>query len=177
MRIGAPAARVRGQAAALAALLTLVAFAIGLTLPDVDLVLPLRHRSALTHSLLPALLLCARPAWRPVACGTAGGTGLHLAADVFPNAMTGFALVKMPLLGTLGAGWSYAWLAANAVAAVALAVLLGWRLHTAEWRWPVAAVGTGGGVFYLFVTDGGWPVLALVGGVIAAVTWWRRRRV
>ena len=41
--------------ALIAALVTFVAFLIGLTLPDLDLRLWLGHRSALTHSLLPAL--------------------------------------------------------------------------------------------------------------------------
>lgn len=68
--------------------LTLVAFAIGLTLPDVDLALGLGHRSGLTHSMAPALLALARARWRHAGCGLAGGTGLHLAADCFPNAMT-----------------------------------------------------------------------------------------
>lgn len=75
--------------AVIAAVATLVAFVAGLTLPDMDLHLWLGHRSAVTHSILPALLLTVRRHWHGAACGMAAGTGLHLAADTFPNRMTG----------------------------------------------------------------------------------------
>lgn len=161
--------------AALAALLTLVAFAVGLTLPDADLALGIGHRHALTHSVAPAALLLARPAWRAAACGTAGGLGLHLAADCFPNAMTGFALVKLPLAGAIGAGGSYLWLAANAAAALALATLLAWRIHAGAWRAAVLVAALAGGAWYLWRTDGGWPVLALAMLAGAAAAWRRHR--
>lgn len=161
------------RTAALAALLTTVAYLVGLTLPDVDLALGLGHRSALTHSVLPAALLATRRAWRAAACGMAGGSGLHLAADVFPNAMTGFALVKLPFAGALSAGASYVWLAANAVAALALAVLLARRLHAAPVTLALAGAAAVVGATYLWRTDGGWPVLAIA----AALAWlgWRWR--
>lgn len=156
-----------------AAIATLVAFVAGLTLPDIDLHLWLGHRSAVTHSVLPALLLLARRQWHGAAAGMAAGTGLHLAADTFPHRMIGFATVKLPFVGALPAHASYLWLAANALAALLLGVWLARRLHA-----PAAALLLGAalllvGARYLWRTDGGWPVLAIV----AAGAWlsWRRR--
>src|SRR3712207_9575641 len=51
----------------------------------------------------------------------------HLAADVFPNGMTGYATVKLPFAGSIGSGASYAWLAVNALGA---AFLGGWLLRS-----------------------------------------------
>lgn len=141
--------------------LLICAFA-GLTLPDIDQSLPLDHRSAVTHSAIPALLALARRWARPVAAGLALGLGLHLSADVFPNAMIGFATVKVPLAGSIGSELSYLWLACNGIAALLLG---GWLTH-AELRRPVLRVAVlcgvaGIGAVYLFSTDGGWPALAL----------------
>lgn len=108
----------------------------GSTFPEGDQSLPSGHRSALTQSLLPLLPLLARPALRPVGAGL----GLHLAADCFPRAMTGYATVKLPLAGSIG-GWSYLWLGANAVGCTALGALL---LRTALPAWlPRATVLAG----------------------------------
>jgi hypothetical protein len=142
-----------------------VAALAGTTFPDLDLTLGLGHRSGITHSvLLAGLLAAASPRWRPLAAGLALGTGLHLSADVFPNGMRGFATVKWPGAGSIGAWWSYAWLATNALASLALGTLLlphmASRTATAV---ILAAVGVLG-VAYLFVTDGGWPALLVFGG-------------
>lgn len=128
----------------------------GTTLPDLDLLLPIGHRSALTHSLLPlALALFARH-WRPVMAGLAIGIGLHLAADAFPNAMRGFATVKLPGIGSLGVSGSYGWLGGQAVVAtLAGAVLLAAALPTGLAALTALAL-TALGIAYLFVTDGGW---------------------
>ncbi|MDR6787252.1 hypothetical protein J2Y58_000593 [Sphingomonas sp. BE138] len=159
-----------------ALLVSFVAFLIGLTLPDLDLRMWLGHRSAITHSILPACALLARRRWHPAACGMGAGTGLHLAADTFPNAMVGYATVKLPLVGALSAGGSYVWLAANALGGLALAVWLSRRLHArlAAGLLGLAALVAGAG--YLWRTDGGWPVLALAGGLAWAVgrLWVRR---
>lgn len=159
---------------AAAALLTLVAFGIGLTLPDVDLLVHV-HRSGVTHSVLPVAAAFAVARWRHAACGLAGGVGVHLSADCFPRAMVGYATVKLPFAGSIGAGWSYAWLAVNAVLALALAAFALRRLHH-----PVAAAGVAAGaavfgVGYLWRDPGGWPVLAIV--AFAGWAWWRRRGV
>jgi hypothetical protein len=110
-RLGAH--RPGGLLAVAALLLAAVA---GLTFPDLDQSLPFfDHRSALTHSVLAALILTARRWLVPVAAGLALGLALHLAADCFPEAMRGYATVKVPFAGSLG-GWSYLWLGANAAA-------------------------------------------------------------
>ena len=162
--------------ALIAALVTFVAFLIGLTLPDLDLRLWLGHRSALTHSIVPACALLARRRWHPAACGVGAGTGLHLAADTFPNRMIGYATVKLPLVGALSAGASYWWLALNALAALAMAAWLARRLHAPATAalLTLAVVATGAG--YLWRTDGGWPVLALAVGSVWLVWRWRARR-
>jgi len=143
----------------------LVAAYAGTTLPDVDQLLPLGgHRSALSHSVLPALLAMWRREARSVAAGLGFGIGLHLSADFFPNAMTGYALVKLPLFGSIGAGASWAWFAANAAAAFALGAWLTGRLLKAGLAALVLAGVAVIGVLYLLATDGGWPPLALFGG-------------
>jgi hypothetical protein len=145
----------------------------GTTLPDIDQLLPLGHRSALTHSVLPALAAGAHPRGRAVASGLGFGTGLHLSADLFPNAMTGYALVKLPGLGALGAPASYAWFALHALLALALGAWLLRAVLPGRALLPMLAALAAIGAVYLFGTDGGWPALALfvAGGWIA----WRRR--
>ncbi len=135
----------------------------GTTLPDLDLLLPIGHRSGLTHSLLPlALALFARH-WRPVMAGLAIGIGLHLAADAFPNAMRGFATVKLPGIGSLGVSGSYAWLGVQAVVAtLAGAVLLAAALPTGLATLTALLLAVLG-IAYLFVTDGGWWAMFVYG--------------
>lgn len=133
----------------------------GTTLPDLDLLLPIGHRSALTHSLLPIALALFAAHWRPVAAGLAIGIGLHLAADSFPNAMRGYATVKLPGVGSIGATASYVWLGVQAVvASVAGAVLLAASLPLRA-AMVAAAVLAMIGIAYLFATDGGWPALTI----------------
>jgi hypothetical protein len=153
---------------AICAAAVLLACISGTTLPDLDLSLGLVHRSILTHGpLLPALLLLGPPRWRVVAAGLALGIGLHVAADSFPNAMTGYATVKLPFAGSIGATASYAWLALNALGlSIAGAVLLA-REFPPRWCVGLLAASAAIGIAYLFVTDGGWPAL----GVYAAFGW------
>lgn len=142
----------------------------GTTLPDLDLTLELGHRSGLTHSVLPVLLALARPGWRPLAAGLALGIGLHLSADVFPNAMRGYATVKLPGEGSIGAQASYLWLAANALASLAAGALLLTSLTTRPRAALVLLVVAVIGVGYLYATDGGWPaLLTFTGSGIALV--------
>ncbi|WP_341209651.1 hypothetical protein [uncultured Sphingomonas sp.] len=161
--------------ALIAALVTFVAFLIGLTLPDLDLRLWLGHRSALTHSIVPACALLARRRWHPAACGVGAGTGLHLAADTFPNRMIGYATVKLPFVGALSAEASYLWLALNALAALALAAWLARRLHAPVTAGLLTLAVVVAGAGYLWRTDGGWPVLALAAGAVWLVWRWRAR--
>lgn len=135
----------------------------GTTLPDLDLLLPLGHRSGLTHSLLPLALALVAARWRPVMAGLAIGIALHLAADTFPNAMRGYAMVRLPGVGSIGATGSYVWLGVQAVAAtLAGAVLLAAALPVRA-ALPTAAALMLVGIAYLFATDGGWPALAVYG--------------
>lgn len=141
-----------------------VAALAGTTLPDLDLALGLGHRSGLTHSVLPLAIAGVRARWWPVAAGLALGIGLHLSADCFPNAMRGYATVKLPAAGSIGAAGSYGWLAVNA----ALCLLLGgWWLRRHATPRQIAIVLAGVlaiGIAYLAVTDGGWPALLVFCG-------------
>lgn len=151
----------------------LLCFVVALTAPDLDRLLGLGHRSALTHSVLASGLACLFARTRAAACGLAGGTATHLSADCFPNAMTGYATVKLPLAGALGAGTSYVWLAANAGLALLLFLLLLRRLHAPVAALAIAAAAGTAALFYLYRTDGGWPVLALI--ALAGAALLRRR--
>jgi len=134
------------------------------TLPDLDMALGLGHRSGLTHSVLPAGLACLSRKGRAVAAGLALGIGLHLSADLFPNAMRGFATVKLPLAGSIGAEASYLWFAVNGLAAlVAGAWLLG-RVTGPKLAPIVLGLVAILGIAYLCSTDGGWWALAMFGG-------------
>lgn len=138
----------------------------GTTFPDLDQILPLGHRSALTHGLLPVLALAGydRRLW-PVAAGLGLGLGLHLAADLFPNGMRGYATIKVPLLGSIGANASYLWIAVNAAACLAGgAWLLGRVADPRTAGATLIAVGVLG-VAYLLRTDGGWWALAMFAGL------------
>ncbi len=137
----------------------------GTTLPDLDLTLGLGHRSALLHSVLPVALAASdRRSW-PLAAGLGLGIGLHLSADLFPRGMQGYATVKLPLFGSIGAGASYLWIAANAALALAGgAWLLGQVAPPRLAAWTLATVGAMG-VAYLLRTDGGWWALALFAGL------------
>lgn len=159
--------------AALPAVLALVAFVVGLTLPDVDLLIGV-HRSGVTHSVLLPVLAFADARWRQAACGLAGGVAIHLSADCFPRAMVGYATVKLPFEGSIGAAGSYLWLGANALLALALAA---WALRRLHHPLAAAVVAIGAAVFalgYLWRDPGGWPVLALVAA--AAWAWWKVAR-
>lgn len=154
------------------AVVVVMAGVAGTTLPDLDLLLPIGHRSALTHSLLPLALALIATRWRPVMAGLAIGVGLHLAADSFPNAMRGFATVKLPGMGSLGSTGSYIWLGVQAlVATLAGAVLLAAALPARIAVLAAMALALVG-IAYLFATDGGWPALS----VYAAFGWLAIRR-
>ena len=152
---------------------TVLAVAAGLTLPDLDQWLPfLDHRSALTHSLLP--VVAATLAGRGVAAGLALGLGFHLAADCFPAAMIGYATVKLPVAGSIGAGASYGWLAINSLACTAWGTVALARDERPMPAAAVLAVGAWMGVAYLWSDPGGWPALAVYG--LAGWWVWRRAR-
>jgi hypothetical protein len=149
----------------------------GLTLPDLDHPLPFDHRSAVTHSVAPALLACIRKWLLPAAAGLALGIALHLAADFFPNAMIGFATVKLPFAGSIGAWPSYAWIGINALVSACLG---GWLLQTqlrgAKIRLAAAGAAGATGLWYLLRVDGGWWALAALAAVASLALWVRRLR-
>ena len=133
-------------------------------LPDIDIMLGIGHRSGLTHSVLPAALAAVRRRWWALAAGLALGLGLHLAADLFPNSMRGYATIKLPGVKSIGALPSYVWFAINATAALLLGA---WLLRKVV-EPGVALIVLGAiamlGLTYLFTTDGGWWALAMFGG-------------
>ncbi|HEX8383063.1 MAG TPA: hypothetical protein VF592_06785 [Sphingomonas sp.] len=158
-------ALVGGGAAWLVAASVVAAAWAGTTLPDLDLSLGLGHRSALLHSVLPIAVAAADRRFWPVAAGLGLGIGLHMAADLFPNGMRGYATIKLPLFGSIGAGASYLWIAVNAgCALVAGAWLLGRIAAPGLAGATLVAVGVVG-VAYLLRTDGGWWALALFAGL------------
>lgn len=149
----------------------LMGFSAGLTLPDVDQIVPIGHRSALTHSLLPALALMVRRWLWPLAAGVALGLFLHLAADFFPRDMVGYATIKMPFAGSLGGEGSYWWIGLQALACLAFGLLLAARLILAR----TVRLAAGGfallmGGTYLLTTNGGVPALLLLVG-LGALAW------
>lgn len=141
-----------------------VAALAGTTLPDLDMMLGLGHRSGLTHGVLPVMIALWSPRWRAVAAGLALGIGLHLSADMFPNGMRGFATVKLPGFGSIGRGGSWTWLAANAAVTLAIGTMVLRRIASAWATLAILIVVAAIGVGYLFVTDGGWPALLVYGG-------------
>ncbi len=99
-----------------------------LWVPDIDLVLIglLHHRSIITHSILPGLLLLffGRKLGAAPVSGALIGTSVHLSADLL-SPMVGYAQIWLPApynsaLGDL----SYLWLAGNAVIGFGLASLI-----------------------------------------------------
>lgn len=148
-----------------------LAAAAGTRLPDLDTPLRLRHRSALMHGILPPLVALLDHRTWPVAAGLGFGIGIHLAADLFPSTMRGFATIKLPLWGSIGAGASYLWIAANAAGNLVGGVVILARVADRQERaGAIAAVGVLG-IGYLMRTDGGWCALA-----IFAVLGWLRLR-
>lgn len=162
--LGAALTAAAGRWTPAAAIAVLLAAWAGTTFPDIDLFLPLGHRSALTHSILPAALACLWRRGLPFAAGLALGIGLHLSADLFPEAMRGFATVKLPFLGALGWQASYLWFAVNAFACLTLGALLLSRLTGPKLALALLAGVAAIGGIYLLSVDGGWWALAMFGG-------------
>lgn len=150
--------------------LALVLIHAGTTIPDTDQWLPLLgHRSIVTHSMLIPALVVLR--WAMVGGMLAGGFAIHLAADLLSRKWVGYALVKLPVAGSLGATGSQLFLAVNA--------LLGlWLYHRAasasglpRTAWATFAVA---GAVYFLVNERWWllAVPALVVGWL--LSRWRR---
>ena len=146
--------------------LVLTGGAIGSFAPDIDQAIPyLVHRSGLTHSILPALLL-----WhffgRHLAAGTLIGIAVALSDDLFPRSYQGFALIHFPFLGRIGL-LTIPWLWLN----VALCFVVLHRLSSpspadARSRWFLAMLTLGLGFAYLVLKQwnlAGFAVLVATG--------------
>lgn len=143
----------------------LLAAAAGTRLPDLDTPLRLGHRSALIHSVLPALVAMLDVRTWPIAAGLGLGIGLHLAADLFPGSMRGYATIKLPLGGSIGVWPSYLWIAAHAAGNLIGGTLLLERI--ADRPVAVGALAASGvvGLAYLVRAQGGLCALALLGTI------------
>lgn len=154
-----------GQAAILA-----LATAIFVALPDVDLLLLrlLHHRSILTHSVLPPLLvLWGLPELGPAAAsGAFLGVAIHLAADLLSPAR-GFGRIWLPepLQISLG-GWSPLWILLNALGAASMAFAV--LPEGAGWLGLAAAVGVVAAAGYGLVREKSLLSAAVALGVVAA---------
>jgi hypothetical protein len=101
----------------------------------------------------------------PVAAGLGLGIGLHLAADLFPGSMRGYATIKLPLGGSIGVWPSYLWIAAHAAGNLIGGTLLLERI--ADRPVAVGALAASGvvGLAYLVRAQGGLCALALLGTI------------
>lgn len=136
-----------------------LATAAGTTLPDLDTPLRLGHRSALLHSILPSCIaLLDRRTWS-VAAGLGLGIGFHLAADLFPRTMRGFATIKLPGWGSIGTVPSYGWIIVNMVGNMVAAVVVLDGIASRQVAGGALAGAAVFGTIYLLRTDGGWKAL------------------
>ncbi|MDQ1230426.1 MULTISPECIES: hypothetical protein [unclassified Sphingomonas] len=142
-----------------------VATAAGTKLPDLDTPLQLQHRSALIHSILPFYVALFDIRTWGVAAGLGFGVGFHLAADLFPGTMRGFATIKLPIWGSIGVLPSYLWIAINAAANLAGAlIVLEWIAADRVAACALAATGVLG-ASYLLRAQGGLYALAVIVGI------------
>ncbi|KEQ19562.1 hypothetical protein [Endozoicomonas numazuensis] len=130
------------------ALLFLAGLIAGIRLPDIDLALPgFSHRSGITHSCLLAVLplMFNLPF---IAGGLALGIALHLSSDIQPKSWSGGALIKFPILGSIGM-FSPLWILLNIVGCfVVLFHTLPQEHETGRWA-ILAVMLTGGGWYFL----------------------------
>ena len=116
-------------------------FYLGSETPDLDQRTDLLlHRSILTHGLLAPLLVsklfggCSVRSLQWLAAGFSSGVAIHLAADLFPKAWTGFALISLPFYGWLPPPVSIAWLVVSVVVCVGMAIRpVLWRPKARSW--------------------------------------------
>lgn len=135
----------------------------GVRLPDLDLILPgFSHRSGISHSCLPAALLWLG-GWYPIAAGLALGIALHLSSDLQPRAWTGGALIKFPIIGSIGL-LSPLWLIVNILGCLVIlmdvmsADMAKVSMNT---RHITMVIGAAGGLWY-FCQEEKRPLLPLI---------------
>ncbi|PJE33691.1 hypothetical protein PSM7751_03885 [Pseudooceanicola marinus] len=145
------------SSAAKAGLFLLMAY-LFLWVPDLDLLLLdlLHHRSIVTHSVLPALLLILL-GWRAGAAPIAGalvGIAVHLSCDLL-SPMVGYGQIWLPEPYQIPLGpFSYLWLGTNALLAFIWARRLAVRsLPDPYGSLLVAATGTITAVTYGWVNE------------------------
>ena len=151
-----------------------------LWVPDLDLaLLPiLHHRSIVTHSILPALLLIVlgrNLGAAPVAGGLIG-IAVHLSCDLL-SPMTGFAQIWLPMPIKMGLGpFSYLWLLANALVAYVWAQRIAVRTFPLWLSVPLfIATAAGTGVLYgIFNEQALTAVLVSLGILATSMTWGAR---
>lgn len=137
----------------------------GTKVPDSDQWLPLLdHRSAVTHSLLLPLLLF--PHWPLVAGLIAGGVTIHLAADLLSRKWVGYALIKVPILGTLDATSSRLFIAANVLVGLVLYAHAAAEAGDRSSLWSAFAVAAS---VYFLMNERYWPVILPIGLCIAVL--------
>ncbi|MCW7551347.1 hypothetical protein NX722_01555 [Endozoicomonas gorgoniicola] len=129
-------------------LLFLAGMMAGVRWPDWDFLIPgLSHRSGLTHSLLLPMVVyfMALPA---IAAGLSLGIALHLSSDIQPKAWTGGALIKFPVLGSIGKRLSPLWLFINIAGCIGImAASLDIEPHFAQ---LIMLMVTSAGTFWYF---------------------------
>ena len=129
-------------------LLFLAGLMAGVRWPDWDFLIPgLSHRSGITHSALLPLIFyfMALPA---IAAGLSLGIALHLSSDIQPKAWTGGALIKFPVIGSIGKKLSPAWLFANIAGCLGImAAALDIEPHFAQ---LIMLMVTSAGTFWYF---------------------------
>ncbi|NJL33546.1 MAG: hypothetical protein HC893_06395 [Chloroflexaceae bacterium] len=142
---------------------------LGLSLADFDQVLFfLRHRSIVTHSiiipLLAYLFVPRSHSWvRMGLVGVCVGMAVHLSFDFFPNAWQGFALINLPLYGSLDQTLSTVWIGSNIVACFYLSLLL------FKEGWEVIAAAIGMSIAFLLYAPGEsvfWSALFLLAAAL-----------
>lgn len=130
--------------------LLVAATALFLPAPDLDqfALRLLHHRSILTHSVLPAVLVwwLARDLGPAAASGAFLGVAIHLSADLL-SPMRGYGAIWLPepFQHSLGR-WSALWLLVNALGAAVLAVAI--LPDGGHWRLLAAVVGGGAALAY-----------------------------
>jgi len=145
-------------------LATLVsATAAGIKLPDLDTRLRLGHRSALLHGILPPVVALLDQRTWAVAAGLGFGIGFHLVADLFPGQMRGFATIKLPIWGSIGAGFSYLWIIANAATNLMGGIVVLGSISDGRFTAVAMAAVSVLGFVYLLRAEGGCWALILFG--------------
>ncbi len=132
---------IAGRSLAIRVLLFFLSAYIFLWVPDLDhlLIGLLHHRSIVTHSLFPGILiiLFGRELGASVISGAFVGLSVHLSADLL-SPMIGFARIWLPYPWKISLGtFSYLWLFTNAFAGFALAPLIARKAFPPQWAWSL----------------------------------------